>query len=104
MSIISPMTTQHITQAPVHIGRSQLLSTLHSAVPVVEYPVAHVAARPVPVADSTAEGVVPLAATVAGHGVSVSTRQRWVMLCGTRWRDCHGVMRQMCSDHEADVQ
>ena len=44
---------------------------MHSAVPVVEYPVAHVTAMPVPVTDSTAEGVVPLAAAVAGHGSSI---------------------------------
>ena len=38
---------------------------------------AHVTAMPVPVADSTAEGVVPLAAAVAGHGSSVGTKTSW---------------------------
>ena len=52
-------------------GRVQVLSALHVAVSDVEYPVAHVTAIPVPVADSTAEGVVPLAAAVVGHGSSV---------------------------------
>ena len=48
-----------------------MLSALHVAVSDVEYPVAHVTAMPVPVADSTAEGVVPLATVVVGHGSSV---------------------------------
>ena len=60
----------------MQVGRVQLLSALHSAVPVVEYPVAHVTAMSVPVADSTAAGVVPLAAAVAGHGSSVAKRRR----------------------------
>ena len=47
------------------------MSALHVAVSDVEYPVAHVTAMLVPVADSTAEGVVPLAAAVVGHGSSV---------------------------------
>ena len=55
----------------MHVGSVQVLSALHVAVSDVEYPVAHVTAMPVPVADSTAEGVVPLAAVVVGHGSSV---------------------------------
>ena len=55
----------------MHVGSVQVLSALHSAAPVVEYPEAHVTAMLVPVADSTADGVVPLAAAVAGHGSSV---------------------------------
>ena len=37
----------------------------------MEKPTSHLTEMPVPVADSTAEGVVPFAVDVAGHGSSV---------------------------------
>ena len=54
----------------LHAGKTQLLSGLHEATSEVMYPVAQVTEILVPVADSSAEGTVPLAVPVLGQGSS----------------------------------
>jgi hypothetical protein len=55
----------------LQVGNSHVSSALQTAVPVVEYPVAQVTAMPLPVFVVGADGVAPLATSVAGQGWSM---------------------------------